>query len=238
MPRKTEVQKNVIAQRRTQVAALMLRCVTMDGMAAQLGVSRTTIATDKVAIRQEWRDSEVWDFQASRLLEVNRVDHIAAEALASWEKSKGGSMRNPHGDARFLELALKAVERRSRLLGLDAPTRIETDNTNRTMTVDIRRLLDDPASREQLLSLTGRLIDLPCLARGSGNGDQPGALEDGEASRSAEPDACAGELGDHHAADREHAAAPREIGDVLEVSADVVSRAESGQAGNSDGIRS
>jgi hypothetical protein len=94
-------------------------------------------------LKKEWRKQRkeaIDELQDATLLEL---EQMAAEAWRAWEASK-----QPHettevttdasgeervkivqkagtGDVRYLELAIKAMERRARLLGLDAPSRNE-----------------------------------------------------------------------------------------------------------------
>jgi hypothetical protein len=94
-------------------------------------------------LKKEWRkqrEEAIDELQDATLLEL---DQMAAEAWRAWEASKqphettevttdaSGEERVKivqkagHGDVRYLELAIKAMERRARLLGLDAPSRNE-----------------------------------------------------------------------------------------------------------------
>jgi hypothetical protein len=100
-------------------------------------------------LKKEWRkqrEEAIDELQDATLLEL---DQMAGEAWRAWEASKDGrtdyeriltgdgdtgemavqrmrqTAHGGHGDVRYLELAIKAMERRARLLGLDAPSRNE-----------------------------------------------------------------------------------------------------------------
>jgi hypothetical protein len=100
-------------------------------------------------LKKEWRrqrEEAIDELQDETLLEL---EQMAAEAWRAWEASKDGrtdyeriltgdgdtgemavqrmrqTAHGGHGDVRYLELAIKAMERRARLLGLDAPARSE-----------------------------------------------------------------------------------------------------------------
>ena len=239
MPRKRTVTTDQIQHRRAKVSEMVVRGLTEAQMMNELSVSRATVATDKRAIRDAWQQSQQMNFDESRRLEAERIDRIMAEAFGAWEKSKAGGLRNPNGDPRFLELALKAVDRRCRLWGLDAPQRIETDSTVRTMSVDpIRKLLNDPVAREQLLALTGRLIDLPSESGGVSNGHEPRALAHGLALEPVESSIGPALPRDQHSPDSLDATSARQERAMQQVPTGVVPGDESGQSSNSDELRS
>jgi hypothetical protein len=92
-------------------------------------------------IRAEWRASAVRDFDEAREIELRRIDYVHAEAAEAWEKSKKPAqsavdtgdgadqktrktMKNQHGDPRFLVVILKCTADRRAVLGLDAPVQI------------------------------------------------------------------------------------------------------------------
>ena len=96
-------------------------------------------------IRQEWRTSRVDNYEAKIDLELSRIDLLEASALAAWERSKGKyvtvtekdsesgkevtrKIETLAGDPRFLDQALKCVNKRCELLGLDAPKRTSLEN--------------------------------------------------------------------------------------------------------------
>jgi hypothetical protein len=98
-------------------------------------------------IRQTWVESSIFDFDQRMAVELEKLDELEAAAWSSWEKSKedaqftkreiqtedGTGRPRPlstvirtetrAGDPRWAEIIIKIIERRHRLLGLDAPDR-------------------------------------------------------------------------------------------------------------------
>jgi hypothetical protein len=116
MPGATKAQRAATAQRRTQAIALRLAGVDYQSIADQLGyASRGAACTDiqralEQALVEQARDAEVL-----RQQELLRLDRIQAGV---WKNALAG-------DPRSAEVALKVVDRRCKLLGLDAPARLE-----------------------------------------------------------------------------------------------------------------
>jgi len=127
------------ARRRQQVAELYVQGWNQYAIAAHLHICQTTVCFDLKALRKEWRESSIRDFDTLRELELKKLEHVEREAWAAWERSQkplqsavlngDGSaararktVKNQHGDPRFLEQVQKCVAQRRALLGLDAPT--------------------------------------------------------------------------------------------------------------------
>jgi len=130
-----------LAERRQRVAELYVKAWSQPAIARQLGISQTTVCRDLQAIRQQWRESSVRDFDAAREHELQKLDLLEREAWAAWQRSQqpvestrvtqDGSgkkaqktVEHPVGDPRYLEQIHKCIAGRRALLGLDAPTRI------------------------------------------------------------------------------------------------------------------
>ena len=135
-------KKLAIIQRRQRVADLYLQGLTQTTIAEHLGTCQSIVCDDLKAIRAQWQESSVRDFDTAREVELRRIDRIQAEASEAWEKSKQPeqaatvsgegsvnqkvrkSVKNRHGDPRFLDIMLKCVASRRAILGLDAPMEI------------------------------------------------------------------------------------------------------------------
>ena len=137
-PRKETTQ---ITQRRQHVAELYVKGWFQTAIARELVISQPTVCQDLQAIRKQWRESAIRDFDAARELELQKLDRVEREAWAAWERSQqpahsavvsgeaGGQhtrklLRSQHGDLRALETVLKCNAARRAMLGLDAPTQI------------------------------------------------------------------------------------------------------------------
>ncbi len=130
-----------IEHRRQQVAEWILQSWTQGAMARELGVSQATISSDLKAIRKEWRDSRVRDFDEAVDLALQKHHRVEREAWAAWKRSQlpaettrvtqngenkraEKTVRQQPGDVHFLVVVNHCITACRRLLGLDAPTRI------------------------------------------------------------------------------------------------------------------
>jgi predicted transcriptional regulator len=130
-----------IEQRRRQIATLYLKGTPQAEIARELGVSQGTVSSDLKAIRREWRDSRIRDFDEVVDVELKKIDQLEREAWSGWERSQQPAettkvtldgagkkaqkvTQQQTGDPRFLEQIQRCIATRRALLGLDAPTRI------------------------------------------------------------------------------------------------------------------
>lgn len=115
-----KVQKNnEIAERRRRVARFMASAVPQYQMAEQLGVSGATISSDVDAVKAMWRQSASKDYGELVAERKARLDAIEEQLMP---KVMSG-IRD--GEYWALDRWIKLDERYTRLLGLDAPQRIE-----------------------------------------------------------------------------------------------------------------
>lgn len=109
-------------------AALYLQGWTQLRIAERLNLTRQQIGYDLKAIFTRWRESSVRDFDEKRAEELAKVNHVEQTYWDSWEQSrkpnKAGLPTEP-GDPRFLSGVERCIERRCKLLGLDAPEKFE-----------------------------------------------------------------------------------------------------------------
>ena len=134
-------EKVALAKRRHQVGELYVQGHKQLAIGQQIGVSQQTVSNDLKAIQNQWRNSSVRDFDAVRDKELEKLDRIERECWAAWERSQkpaqsavvsnGGdrqktqkTVKEQHGDPRYLEQILKCISSRRALLGLDAPVRV------------------------------------------------------------------------------------------------------------------
>lgn len=111
-------KKAELAERRELVAANLLAGVKYRQMAKKFDVSLGTIANDVKQILKAWhtetnRDTEEW-----ATLEAARLDSMLQSI---WKEVMDGNTQ-------YMDRALRIMERRARLLGLDKP--IQTDITS------------------------------------------------------------------------------------------------------------
>jgi hypothetical protein len=138
-----------VEARRVEVARRYLRGEMQSEIAASFGVSQVQISYDLKAIRAAWLQSAIRDFDAARAEELAKIDHVESEYWQAWDRSKkdketenlegDGTIdlqtRKPKvtkvtkrkegqsGNPAYLQGILTCIERRCKILGLDAPTR-------------------------------------------------------------------------------------------------------------------
>ena len=130
-----------IEQRRQQVAERYLKGAAQATIARELSVSKATVSADLKAVRREWRDSRIRDFDEAVTVELEKLVLLEREAWTGWERSQESvetvsvhqrgadkhiekTVRQQTGDPRYLEQIQRSIVARRALLGLDAPTRI------------------------------------------------------------------------------------------------------------------
>lgn len=99
---------------RAEIARRYLQGQPQHRIAEALGLSQAQISLDLRAVRQEWLRSSLMNFNERKAMEIAKLDRVERAAWEAYEGSK---------DGRFLVIALKSVEQRCRLLGLDTPAR-------------------------------------------------------------------------------------------------------------------
>jgi hypothetical protein len=90
---------------------------------------QSTIALMSSRGVKEWRKQHRGSINETVELEWQLLNWVQLEAQLSWELSQDPKSREKVGDPRFLELVMKAGQSRRKLLGLDRPTKIESQGT-------------------------------------------------------------------------------------------------------------
>jgi hypothetical protein len=154
--------KDQVRRDRAEIARCYCQGWTQARIGEQLGLSQQQVSYDLAAVRKEWLESSLQDFDARKAQELAKLDRLEAVAWEGWERScrdaetsyagttKGRTAadgaalpdlvktfktaKGQAGDPRFLERAGWCVERRCKILGLDAAQQHE-----HTVTVDERR---------------------------------------------------------------------------------------------------
>jgi hypothetical protein len=162
---RTEAQR---ASDLEKIAHLYCRGRTQAEIARSLELSREQIAYDLREIRQMWRESAIRDFDAARDDVLGRVDHLEATAWRAWENSLTAAERQKvekiddgdgtaksrtslekiatYGDPRFMGIICQCLDRRCKLLGLDAAIKVAPttpDGKPATMKLAIEKMSDD-----------------------------------------------------------------------------------------------
>ena len=176
MPRRTDAAER--EQRRRQVAQLTIAGVPQTQIAEQLGVTQPTVSNDLRAIRGRWQQD----------LARDTLEHVADELgkLAEWERQlmrialavgpeNAAAREDPEERRRAWDTLLKLQARRSRLIGLDAPYRVQADVN---VTVDVQATVLVGVLQDALADLgvqadeaqVRQIVDQRLQAVGNGDG--------------------------------------------------------------------
>lgn len=131
-------------RRRADVATHYLKGIPHTEIARLLNLRQITVIQDLTAIRDRWMVSSLVDFDRARANELAKVDHLESTYWDAWERSRAETeetisekssldgktriraqaKKTQHvGEAAFLAGVQWCIEKRCKLLGLDAPTR-------------------------------------------------------------------------------------------------------------------
>lgn len=136
-----------IAHRHARVAELYLQGRKQHEIAQDLDVGESTVTKDLEAIQKAWLEACVRDITQQKMQEVAKIDHLERTYWAEWERSKlparksrtqkvtqGASPEKATAQVETQERCGKrdylrgvewCIERRIKLLGLDAPQQVD-----------------------------------------------------------------------------------------------------------------
>lgn len=144
--------KEQLARDRTEEARLWCQGRTLRQIAEEITASRpyrigyTQVRNDMEAVLKEWRSERMDLMQDHVTAELARINHMEATAWAEWDRSRldrqrkitkrttgdagakdeaGITTEGRLGDPRYLATVQWCIERRCRMLGLDAPEKHE-----------------------------------------------------------------------------------------------------------------
>lgn len=145
-------------ERRARAVELWASGMAQVDIAELYGVDRATICRDIQEVEKDLRKRGMATLEKKRDREIAEVEAVAQSAWEAYEKSKqpltktvrladasGGqgqgaqvkiqiTKEERYGDPRFLEIVLRASERRAKLLGLDAPEKVDMTSAGKPIT--------------------------------------------------------------------------------------------------------
>jgi hypothetical protein len=139
-PKRTAFQREADLER---ISEMYLKGKTQQEIADATGVRQQQITYDLKTIRQRWIASSVRNFDEERGIALAKIDALERAAWDAWEKSceektRKSIQQNAFGDKTssvttetllgnpaYLQIVDRCIERRCKLLGLDAPVRTE-----------------------------------------------------------------------------------------------------------------
>lgn len=145
-------------RRREAVERLYCKGVPQLQIAQELGIPLRTLLSDLEAIKQGWLASAQAGFDELRARELAKINHLEAVAWQGWEHScrdqettkvvlqgketqrSEKTVRTQAGNQAFLNRISWCIERRSRLLGLEAAARTAKRKDDEPQDVDTIRM--------------------------------------------------------------------------------------------------
>jgi len=148
-PKRTSFQ---IDRDRREIADLYLKGHTQAEIAAYINadknraytLSRQMISYDLIALRKLWLKSSLIDIDEMKANELAKIDHLELEYWDAWKRSQDDAeeikellvedigiipverkLKGQAGDPRFLQGVQWCIERRCKILGVDAPSKAE-----------------------------------------------------------------------------------------------------------------
>ena len=148
-----------IERDRKRISELYLKGWLQAEIAEELHLSQPTVSNDLKAIQKEWLKSTLQDFDKLKARELAKIDNLELVYWEAWERSKDNKKSktiklNPRrgqtratneniteiktkdedliGDPRFLSGVQWCIDRRCKLLGIDAPEKHELSGTVKT----------------------------------------------------------------------------------------------------------
>jgi len=144
--------KAQIARDRRRISDLYLQGWLQADIADTIGVSAPTVSRDLKALQADWLESALIDFNEAKARELAKVDRLEREYWQAWRRScedaetirqegsrrgEDGSKKLPPvdkvvktskgqaGDPRFLQGVQWCIDKRCKILGIDAPQKLE-----------------------------------------------------------------------------------------------------------------
>jgi len=148
--RKPRRSASQLARDRRRIAELYLEGWLQADIAEELELSQSTISNDLNALHKQWLESSLIDFDQAKAVEIAKVDKLEREYYRAWRESKedkeisvtekaGGEKPRSKaqirregqvGNPSFLAGVQWCIERRCKILGIDAPQKMQVLSDN------------------------------------------------------------------------------------------------------------
>jgi DNA-binding transcriptional regulator LsrR (DeoR family) len=99
------------AERQKKASRMYLEGKTQYTIAEELNVNVSTICRDLAEVAKAWKEEAIKDISVLREMELKRLDELEEQASEMFDQTK---------EAKWLDIKLKAMERRTKFIGLDA----------------------------------------------------------------------------------------------------------------------
>jgi hypothetical protein len=155
-----------LARDRRRIADLYLKGWLQADIATETGVDQSTVSRDLKTLQDEWLAAARADFDAAKAQELAKVDRLEREYWDAWGRSckiaetettesaddgSGAPARikaqirkeGQVGDPRFLTGVQWCIERRCKILGIDAPVRADVTTGGQPVSFQVIEVVKD-----------------------------------------------------------------------------------------------
>ena len=115
------LKANEIRERRMKVTELARQGYRQWEISEMVGVKQCTVAKDLKIMEAIWLRSGMLDLHVMKLRQLNKLDEMEQIAIQRLEALK----KDPRSGSRWLEERRKIIDRRCKILGLDAPKQFD-----------------------------------------------------------------------------------------------------------------
>lgn len=140
-PKRTKVQRE---NDLVLISELYLKGKTQAEIAEVLKLDQSQISYDLATLRTRWAAQTVYNLDQLKAQELEKIDTVERTYWQGWERSLQERTKTRQyvdkekakatieketavGDPRFLDGVLKCIERRCKILGIDAPAEVSLD---------------------------------------------------------------------------------------------------------------
>lgn len=173
------INKEIRLQREKTAWELRQKMWSQDKIAEELGITQSGVAKLLKRLTLRYAESFSEDIETVKAEQVAQLENIAFEAMQAWERSKEAAnvvrvkrplqgtsgegeqtkeARDQDGDPRYLATAMKAKEDIRKILGADAPTKLQHagDKDGDAIKIDITSTKARLLAKLSSLSIRGR----------------------------------------------------------------------------------
>jgi hypothetical protein len=115
------MKANTIRERRMKITELARQGYRQWEIGEMLGIKQCTVAKDLKIMETIWMRSGMLDLHVMKLRQLNKLDEMEQIAIQRLEALK----KDPRAGSRWLEERRKIIDRRCKILGLDAPKQFD-----------------------------------------------------------------------------------------------------------------
>lgn len=138
-----------LKNRRAEVTERYLRGETQHAIGETLAVNQSTVSRDLRALQAGWIESATDDFATLQARELAKLDRLEAEYWVGYERTQ---------DFRWLDGVGKTIGRRCRVLGIEAPKRLDISAPTPPTTI-VYRVIGANGEKKDTIARPLRLVE-------------------------------------------------------------------------------